>query len=313
MIPSANFEDRLKAESLRLTRDTTHTLQINTGLLCDLKCRHCHLSAGPGRSEVMNRRTMSQVIAFGAKNPFSTIDITGGAPELVPDIEFLLRQLAPLTGRLMLRTNLTALGRPDKAPLLDLLGELRVILIASFPSTNEAQLSAQRGAGAMESSLRMLQLLNQRGYGMQGSGLELNLVANPSGAFMPTDQEAAERKFKRDLARKWDLHFNDLFIFANMPLGRFADWLRQSENHDAYLEKLQAGFNPCTIAGLMCRSLVSVGWDGQLFDCDFNQAAGIPLGGRATHISELEETPERGTAIAVGEHCFTCTAGSGFT
>ncbi len=308
-----SFELRLTREGVSLKRDQAHTLQINTGLLCDLKCRHCHLSAGPGRKEVMSLQTMEQVIAYAKRNRFATIDITGGAPELVPHIEHLIGNLAPSTDRLMLRTNLTALSQPDKTHLLELFREHRVILIASFPSTNEGQLAAQRGDGVMDPSLKMLQKLNDVGYGIEGSGLELDLVANPSGAFMPTDQEAAERKFKHDLARKWNLHFNSLFIFANMPLGRFADWLEQSENFDAYMEKLHSGFNSCTLDGLMCRTLVSVAWDGNLYDCDFNQAAHIPLGGKPTHISEFEGLPERGTAIAVGEHCFACTAGSGFT
>ncbi len=307
------FELRLQREEHSLERDTTQTLQINTGLLCDLKCRHCHLSAGPGRKEVMSLDTMNQVIAYAERNRFSTIDITGGAPELIPHIEHLIASLAPLTSHLMLRTNLTALAQPDKGHLLDLFVEHKLTLIASFPSTNERQLTAQRGEGVMDPSLKMLKKFNEVGYGIAGSGLELNLVANPSGAFMPTDQVSAERKFKNDLARKWGLHFNNLFIFANMPLGRFADWLESSGNLEPYVEKLQNGFNACTLDGLMCRTLVSVAWDGSLYDCDFNQAADIPLGGKPTHISELEGLPERGTAIAVGEHCFACTAGSGFT
>ncbi len=307
------FEQRLAKEEISLLRATTQILQVNTGLLCDLKCRHCHLSAGPGRQEIMSQATMQQMIDYATRNRFTTIDITGGAPELIPHLDQLLTGLAPLTSHLILRTNLTALSQPDKKPLLDLLVKLKVILVASFPSTNEGQLAAQRGEGVMDPSLKMLKQLNKLGYGIENSGLELNLAANPSGAFMPTAQEAAERKFKRDLARKWDLHFNNLFIFANMPLGRFADWLHQTGNFTSYMEKLQAGFNPCTLDGLMCRTLVSVAWDGFVYDCDFNQAANIPLGGKPVHISELEGLPERGTAIAVGEHCFACTAGSGFT
>lgn len=308
-----SFELRLAQQGVTLTRDPCQTLQVNTGLLCDLKCRHCHLSAGPDRKEMMSLQTMEQVIAYAQRNQFATIDITGGAPELVPQIEHLVASLAPLTPRLMLRTNLTALAQPGKERLLDLFVAHKVVLIASFPSTNEAQLSAQRGSGVMAPALKMLKRFNEAGYASAGTGLELDLVANPSGAFMPTDQESAERKFKSDLARKWGLHFNNLFIFANMPLGRFADWLESSGNREAYLAKLQAGFNPCTLDGLMCRTLVSVDWNGNLYDCDFNQAAHVPLGGRPTHISELDRPPERGTAIAVGEHCFACTAGSGFT
>jgi len=256
---------------------------------------------------------MQQVIAYAKRVPFQTIDITGGAPELVPELSELIKALAPLTKRIMLRTNLTALSHPDKAHLLDLFCEHRVILIASFPSTNSGQLEAQRGAGVMDSSLKMLKQLNELGYGVNGSGLELHLVANPSGAFMPTDQEQAERKFKQDLARKWGLSFNQLYLFANAPLGRFLGWLQQSENLTNYMETLVGGFNPCTLDGLMCRNLVSVSWDGTLYDCDFNLAADLPMNGKGIHVSELNGLPEKGQAIAVGDHCYACTAGSGFT
>lgn len=307
------FADRLQREELSLEREETSTLQINLGRLCDLVCRHCHLSAGPERPEVMSWETMQEVIAYAERVPFAAIDITGGAPELVPDLDKLIRALRPLTPRLMLRTNLTALARPDKAHLLDLFTEQNLVLIASFPSTNAGQLEAQRGAGVMDQSLTLLRELNQRGYGIEGSGLELHLVANPSGAFLPSDQEQAERKFKRDLARKWGLHFNQLYLFANAPLGRFHAWLRQSGNLQDYLGKLAAGFNPCTLPNLMCRTLVSVAWDGSLYDCDFNLAADLPMSGRRLHVSELEGPPEPGQGIAVGEHCYACTAGSGFT
>jgi len=307
------FSDRLRESGRELTRNRTSTLQLNTGLRCDLCCRHCHLDAGSSRTEVMRREIMELVIAHARRCPYPGIDITGGAPELVPDLPFLIEQLAPLTPRLMLRTNLTALGRPDKIHLLDLFKRHKVVLIASFPATNAGQLEAQRGSGVMVPALGMLKRLNEAGYGIAGNDLELDLVANPSGAFLPSGQEQAEKKFKRDLARKWGVEFHQLYIFANMPLGRFLHWLQRSDNLQAYMEKLAAGFNPCTVEGLMCRSLLSVNWDGYLYDCDFNLAAGIPLAGQATHISELNDYPERGTSIAVGEHCYACTAGSGFT
>jgi radical SAM/Cys-rich protein len=307
------FSERLAANQLALTREQTTTLQINTGLLCDLCCRHCHLSAGPQRNEVLNRSTMEQIIAHARQVHYQTIDITGGAPELVPDLHYLIEQLAPLTKRLMLRTNLTALNRPDKHGLIDLFKQHNVVLVASFPATNPGQLEAQRGSGVMASSLHMLKQLNAAGYGMPGSGLQLDLAASPSGAFLPSGQDQAEKKFKRDLARKWGLEFNQLYIFANMPLGRFLQWLQQSDNLASYMEKLSAGFNPCAVAGLMCRSLLSVNWDGYLYDCDFNLAVEVPLSGKATHISELSDYPIKGMAIAVGEHCYACTAGAGFT
>ena len=308
-----SFSHSLDDHGVSLKRDHAHILQINTGLLCDLACKHCHLDAGPHRIEVMDRKTMDEVIAFAERGRFNIIDITGGAPELVPDLEHLLRGLRPLTEMLMLRTNLTALGDPERESLLTLLVELRVALVASFPSTSPSQTDAQRGKGVMDSSVEMLQKLNGLGFGQPGSGLELNLVANPAGAFLPADQQATEQKFKRDAERKWGISFNNLFTFANVPLGRFRSWLEKSGNLDGYLLKLANAFNPCTLDGLMCRALISVAWDGTVYDCDFNLAAGIPLGGQQKHVSELLELPGSGEMIATGDHCYACTAGSGFT
>jgi radical SAM/Cys-rich protein len=307
------FAQALDDNDISLTRDHAHILQINTGLLCDLACKHCHLDAGPHRHEVMERSTMDDIIAFAARGKFNIIDITGGAPELVPDLDYLLRGLRPLTDNLMLRTNLTALTDADREKLLNLLVELKVALVASFPSTSPSQTDAQRGSGVMDQSIAMLRKLNALGYGKPGSRLELNLVANPAGAFLPADQVATEQKFKRDAERKWGITFNSLFTFANVPLGRFRRWLEKSGNLDGYLLKLANGFNPCTVDGLMCKSLISVAWDGTVYDCDFNLAAGIPLGGQPRHVSELTKPPGPDEVIATGDHCYACTAGSGFT
>ncbi len=307
------FSQALDDHGLSLVRDHAHILQVNTGLLCDLACKHCHLEAGPHRIEVMDRRTMDDVIAFARRGEFNVIDITGGAPELVPELEYLLRGLRPLTDNLMLRSNLTALADAERNALLALLVELKITLVASFPSTSPSQTDAQRGGGVMERSVAMLRRLNALGYGRPGSGLELNLVANPAGAFLPADQAATEQKFKRDAARKWGIAFNGLFTFANVPLGRFRSWLEKSGNLDGYLLKLASGFNPCTVDGLMCKSLISVAWDGTVYDCDFNLAAGIPLGGQHRHVSELTAMSAPGEPIATGDHCYACTAGSGFT
>lgn len=312
MTQANSFQQTLDRHGLTLCRVRVQTLQINVGLLCDLACKHCHLEAGPLRTEVMDRATMDAVLAFAKRHRFEVIDITGGAPELIPDIDYLLRGLAPLTGKLMLRTNLTAFGAIEQNLLLDLMVELKVVLVASFPSTSPAQADSQRGKGVTDRSVTMLQHLNELGYGQPGSGLELDLVANPTGAFMPADQDAAEQKFKSDALRKWGIVFNSLFTFSNTPLGRFRSWLERSENLDNYMETLKKGFNPCTVNGLMCRSMLSVDWNGQLYDCDFNLAAGIPLGGRPLHVSECMEPPPEGTVIATGDHCFACAAGSGF-
>jgi len=307
------FAATLEKHGLSLVRGEVHTLQINAGLLCNLRCRHCHLEAGPERRDVMSRETMEEVIAFAQRFPFRAIDITGGAPEMVPDLPFLIEGLAPRTQRLMLRSNLTALAAPAREGLLSLCISRRVVLLGSFPSTNPSQTDAQRGAGVAEEGVAVLRKLNTAGYGVEGSGLELDLVSNPVGAFLPVPQAQAERKFRRALLRKWGITFNNLYTFGNVPLGRFRKWLVDSGNYDRYMRSLADGFNPCTVEGLMCRTQLSVSWDGHLYDCDFNLATDRYMGGRKVHVSELHGLPPSGTPIAVGDYCYACTAGSGFT
>lgn len=306
----ASFASTLAQHGLTLRRAQTTTLQINLGLRCDLACRHCHLDAGPHRTEMMSRATMEAVLAFARRSAFQTIDLTGGAPELAPELPWFIAQLRPLATQLLLRTNLTALAaRPE---LLDCCVRERVALVASFPSTSASTLEAQRGGGAWERCLFMLRQLNSRGYGQAGSGLELHLAANPGGAFLPAGQLALEKKFRADLQRRWGIVFNQLFAFANVPLGRFRHWLDRSGNLDAYQLRLAASFNADTLAGVMCRHQVSVAWDGTLYDCDFNLAAGLTLGVQPLHVADAQ-LPAPGAAIATGEHCFACTAGAGFT
>lgn len=310
---SRSFGRTLAEHGLSLLREEATTLQVNVGYLCNLRCRHCHLDAGPGRRERMSRATMGEVVALAGKFSFATIDITGGAPELNPELPFLLAALAPLTPRLLLRSNLTAPAGAAGEELLALCARLGVVLVASFPSLNELQAEAQRGAGVFAASLATLAKLNALGYGQPGSGLELNLVSNPVGAFLPPNQAATEKRFRQLLAGRYQLHFNHLFIFANVPLGRFGEWLAASGNREAYLGKLAQAFNPCALAGVMCRSLLSVAWDGTLHDCDFHQAAGLPLGGRPQSLASLAALPPPGTPIPIADHCYACTAGAGFT
>ncbi|MDR3630595.1 MAG: arsenosugar biosynthesis radical SAM protein ArsS [Desulfocapsaceae bacterium] len=306
------FAKTLAEHQLHLQRGTTTTLQINVGRRCNLACRHCHVDAGAGRTEVMDRKTMNDIIHFAKQNDFQTADITGGAPELVPGIDFLLRELRPLVARLILRTNLVLLLQEEYAPLLELCKALEVEITASFPSTNAGQTDSQRGKGVWQDSIAMLKRLNAMGYGMPESPLVLNLVANPSGAFMPVAQCQAEKKIKTDLARRWNITFTHLFTFANVPLGRFRRWLESSGNFTQYMDRLAGGFNPSTIDGLMCRTLISVSWDGFLYDCDFNQAADLPSTGDKVHISAISSL-SAGTSIITDDHCYACTAGSGFT
>ena len=307
------FSETLAEHGLDLKRAETTTLQINVGLLCNQTCLHCHHQAGPNRTELMSRQTVDDVIDYARKGRFQTIDITGGAPEMNPHLCYLVEALAPLTSRLMLRVNLTALGRQNTDELIQVFKANRVVIIASLPSVNSSQTDSQRGNGVFDISVTILKRLNDFGYGNDGEGLELDLVSNPPGAFLPASQSQAEKKFRSDLQRKWGISFNSLFTFANMPLGRFLVWLERSGNLDAYLGRLVASFNPCTIKNLMCRTLVSVSWDGYLYDCDFNQALKVPLGGRKRHVSEMDGVPEPGIPIPIGNHCYACSAGSGVT
>ncbi len=306
------FKATLAQHNLTLTRTITHTLQVNLGFLCNQVCRHCHLNAGPGRQENMDAETVEAVVAYAARSNFETIDITGGAPELNSHLPRLIEEISPHAARLMLRSNLSAMK--DKLPdLADLLQRHRVAIVASFPSVNMTQSDSQRGEGIFQESLTVLKQLNKIGYGSSKSNLVLDLVSNPAGAYLPPAQEQAEKRFHQVLESRWAIVFNNLYNFANVPLGRFRDWLLRSNNFQNYLSKLSASFNSCAVKGLMCRSLVSVGWDGYLYDCDFNLARGLPLGGRKIHVSEMAAPPEPGSPIATADHCYTCTAGSGFT
>jgi len=309
------FRQTLFRHGLRLTRGKTTILQVNVGLLCNQKCRHCHLGAGPGwvGKENMDSRTVRAVIAYAERSVFETIDITGGAPELNPNVVLLIQELSHHTRRLILRSNLSALEDGSRDELIELLRQERVAIVASFPSLNQAQADSQRGNGIFQKSVDTLRKLNRLGYGVTGTGLELNLVSNPTGAFILGAQAQVEKRFREILFKKWGIVFNTLFTFANVPLGRFRNWLQEKGNLESYLERLASSFNPCAVDGLMCRTLVSVSWDGYLYDCDFNLAENLCMGRSKTHVSEMEGPPLPGSPIAVDDHCYTCTAGAGFT
>jgi radical SAM/Cys-rich protein len=308
----ASFNSTLSLHQLKLLRSRTHTLQINLGYLCNQICRHCHLDARPGRKENMDADTLEEVVAYARRSLFEIIDITGGAPELNPQLVNLIEKVSPRTQRIMLRSNLSAL-KAKMHRLIESLKSNRVVIVASFPSLNLNQTDSQRGDGIFEQSIAVLKALNAVGYGRNGSGLELNLVSNPTGAFLPPDQEKTEKRYHQILDQKWGVRFNSLFNFANVPLGRYRKWLIKSGNFESYMQKLVSNFNPCAVEGLMCRSLVSVSWDGYLFDCDFNLARGLYFSGKKIHVSEMSGPPQPGTPIITADHCYTCAAGSGFT
>ncbi len=306
------FKSTLSKHDLKLVRNPTHTLQINLGFLCNQTCQHCHLNAGPARKENMGSDTVNEVVAYAQRCHFDTIDITGGAPELNPHLLDLIKKISPLAPRIMLRSNLSAL-KDQMNRLIEPLKSHRVVIVASFPSLNLNQTDSQRGEGIFAESIAVLKELNAMGYGRNGSGLELNLVSNPTGAFLPPNQEKTEKRYHQILDQKWGVRFNRLFSFANVPLGRFRQWLIKSGNFESYMQKLVSNFNPCSVEGLMCRTLVSVSWDGYLYDCDFNLARGVYMSGKKIHVSEMPGPPEPDTPIVTADHCYTCAAGLGFT
>lgn len=311
--PIPAFSKTLAAQNLALERTHCKTLQVNTGLLCNQFCRHCHLSAGPDQKQIMDRQTMDQVILFQRRCLFSVVDITGGAPELNPDLVYLIEKMSDTAATIMLRSNLSALHDRKDTGLLSLLKRKKVTLVSSFPALNPAQTDSQRGKGIFDKSIKALQMLNQLGYGKNGTGLILNLVINPAGAYLPPSQASTEKRYRKVLKGKWDIVFNNAFTFANMPLGRFKKWLEQSGNYSQYMNQLYKNFNACTIDGLMCRSLISVSWDGYLYDCDFNLAADLPKANKKRHLTETDTCSFEKNDIAVADHCYACTAGSGFT
>ena len=306
------FNVTLAEHDLKLVRNKTHTLQINLGFLCNQTCHHCHLDAGPNRRENMDLGTVKAVVSYAKICGFETIDITGGAPELNPHLPNLIEKITPHAKRIMLRSNLSALNTRLNS-LKDLLSSHQVVIVASFPSLNLTQTDSQRGDGFFNESIDVLKKLNDLGYGFDATGLELNLVSNPTGAFLPPSQEQTEKRYHQILKNRWGIGFNKLYNFANVPLGRFRQWLVRSNNFEQYMQKICSSFNPCAVENLMCRTLVSVSWDGYLYDCDFNLARGLFMNSRKIHISEMDGPPKPGDYIATADHCYTCTAGSGFT
>ncbi len=265
------FKETLEDNDLTLLKEEISILQINTGLLCNQVCKHCHLSAGPDKTELMNRKTIDEIADFASRNSFEVIDITGGAPEMNPELPYIIEKLKDLAPEIILRSNLTALYEmDDNTDLINLFKNSGITITASFPSVNEKQFDGQRGSRFFNKSVSMLKKLNSIGYGMADTNLILNLVSNPSGAFMPVPQEQAEKRFKSLLLSRWNISFSNLYTFANVPLGRYEKWLKKSGNYDSYINQLASKFNPEAVHGVMCKNLMSVSWDGTIFDCDFN-------------------------------------------
>jgi radical SAM/Cys-rich protein len=307
------FDERIAATGLHpLTATGITVFQINVGKLCNQTCRHCHVDAGPDRPEVMTPETASQCMAALSRTDIPTVDVTGGAPELNPCFRYIVEESKRLGRHVIDRCNLSVLLIPSQADLVGFLARHEVEIIASLPSFSPSQTDAQRGEGVFLRSMEAMRLLNAAGYGREGSGLVLNLVTNPVGAFLPASQKSLEAHFKDRLARENDVVFNRLYTITNMPISRFLEFLIESGNYDAYMHRLAAAFNPAAADGVMCRYTLSVGWDGTLYDCDFNQMLELPLDhGAPNHIRDFDPAQLQRRRIVTGNHCYGCTAGAG--
>lgn len=295
-----------------LDRDRIETLQLNLGYLCNLSCIHCHVNAGPHRKELMDRDTMQLALTVAERTGASTLDLTGGSPEMNPHFRWLVAQARARGLHVMDRLNPTIMEEPGYDWVGGFLAENRVEAVASLPCYSQENVDEQRGSGVFESSVRALKKLNDLGYGQTGTGLVLNLVYNPNGAFLPPDEARLEAQYRQLLGENFGIVFNRLFAIANMPIQRFGSWLLSKGHFGTYMGTLKAAHREQNIASVMCRSMISVDYQGHLYDCDFNQMLKLPLGGRdvASHLRDLLDgnVPRR---IAVADHCYGCTAGQG--
>jgi radical SAM/Cys-rich protein len=309
------FQDKLIACGQQpLTPATLEILQINVGYMCNQICKHCHVDAGPDRKEIMTRETMGHCLDAAKSTRIRTLDITGGAPEMNPDFRWLVEE-ADRSGiaEIIVRSNLTILrSNPKFHDLPDFFKRHRVRICSSLPFYNASKTDRQRGDGVFHDSIAALQQLNAAGYGLPGSGLILDLVFNPTGAFLPGDQKQLERDFKQELKARHQVEFNNLFTITNIPISRFLDFLIESGNYEDYMEKLVNAFNPAAVPGVMCRNTISVDWEGNLYDCDFNQMLGLKIKAtRGYHISAFDRALVESREVVTGQHCFACTAGAG--
>jgi len=307
------FEQALAESGLHPLRATGITvLQLNLGKLCNQTCRHCHVDAGPERREVMSRETMQLCLDFLARTDIATVDITGGAPEMNPHFRWLVQQIRSMNRHVIDRCNLTILLAPGYEDLPEFLAEQEVEIVASLPCYQEENTDAQRGQGVFDKSITALRRLNALGYGQPDSPLQLTLVYNPLGPSLPPPQDALEAAYRRELAARYGIVFHRLYTITNMPISRFLADLLQRGKLEEYMQKLIEAYNPAAAAGVMCRTTLSIGWDGRLYDCDFNQMLQLGLApGLPQHIWEADAAQLAQRRITTGQHCYACTAGNG--
>jgi radical SAM/Cys-rich protein len=312
MMSGSLFEKQVvRSTGCELASEDLETLQVNLGLRCNQSCRHCHVSASPSRTETMEWTTMERVLDVASQAGCGRVDLTGGAPELNPHFQRFVRRLRTAGRQVQVRTNLTVLLEPGMESMPAFFREWGVQLVASLPCYQEENVRAQRGRGVYEKSIAAIRRLNDLGYGIDPN-LCLNLVYNPGGSFLPPVQTALENDYRRELQERFGLTFSSLLTLINMPIGRYLEDLRGRNEEQGYRTLLRETFNPQTLQGLMCRHQINVGWDGTLYDCDFNMALGLPVNhGAPDHILDFDRAALCGRKIVTGDHCFGCTAGSG--
>jgi radical SAM/Cys-rich protein len=311
-LPHADFGMKLAEHGLSLRASSVETLQVNVGKLCNQACKHCHVDASPARTEIMARETVELIIAALRRFRFPTLDITGGAPELNPSFRYLVTEARATGTHVIVRHNLTVMFEVGQDDLPQFFRNQAVEVTSSLPYFLEEQTDAQRGRGVFQKSIEALRRLNAVGYGNDETGLILNLIYNPVGAYLPPAQSSIETDFKRELRARHGVSFNHLYTITNMPIKRFLDYLRRTGNEERYMRKLVEAFNPHSVEGLMCRTLVSVDWKGRLYDCDFNQMLELGVAPDLPQtISDFDADKLAERNIRTGAHCFGCTAGAG--
>ncbi len=310
------FQQKLEEIGLYpLKPSRVEIFQVNVGKMCNQVCKHCHVDAGPDRKEIMTRETMQQCIDAVSRNPgLKVVDLTGGAPEMNPDFRWFVEEIKKTNPQvhIIVRCNLTIIRANKKYyDLPEFYRMHNIEVVSSLPFYTRERTDRQRGDGVFEDSIEALQMLNKAGYGLEGSGLILNLVYNPAGAFLPPSQASLETEFKQSLLKDFNIHFNQLFAITNLPVSRYLDYLLQTGNYEKYMEKLIMAFNPVAAANVMCRNTISIGWDGGLYDCDFNQMLELKVSTPGKHISTFSIEELNGRDIVVNQHCYGCTAGMG--
>ena len=307
------FHEKLQGAGLFPLRPVAPAvLQINVGKMCNQVCKHCHVDAGPDRKEIMTRDTMQLCLDALARTDIPLVDLTGGAPEMNPDFRWFVEEISKLGRKVLVRCNLTIIVANKKYyDLPEFFKKHGVEVASSLPFYTADKTDRQRGDGVFEDSIRALKMLNAVGYGQAGSGLVLNLVYNPAGAFLPGAQKGLQDQFKRVLLKDFGIVFNELFAITNIPVSRYLDYLIESGNYAGYMEKLVNAFNPAAAVGVMCRTTVSVGWDGGLYDCDFNQMLDLHVASPVQHIRDFDAAVLGRRHVVVNQHCYGCTAGSG--